>query len=224
MRNSNVRPLAVVLSLAMFAGRAHGAPACGPVVPALCRVPARLRIVGETDNGGGAWLADPAGKFKVELRDATGAPVSNCEVTLDFSACPDFELLVRQPDPAVQVKCKQVTKAVDATGVATFDVVGRRKPTLPCASGAVGPSVRVVTGAGALIRTVPVQILDLDGGGLSGSDAAAWVCIFGSGVPLACADYDGDGLVTIADLALLNAAIGTGASLKPGDTSAGYCP
>lgn len=178
-----------------------------------------------------AGVADPRGTFLVTIRDLGHNPVADCEVTLDFSGCSDLRIGTVQPDPGTLLQCVPtpehptpgalVSKRTDASGNATFRVVGSASHTMSGESGAGFKCMRLYAGS-QLLATVNVAAFDLDGaGGVSPADLAVWLpdAFAYPGVYVSRSDYNCTNSINPADLSLLLAAsFGGGSTQSVGDS------
>jgi len=170
--------------------------------------------------GTAGGVADVKGQKLIVVKDAGGTPVQNSTVTINFSAstASDIRLCSVQPFSGVGVSCsnKEVVALTDASGTATFRVVGFAvnaggavSPNPPAAGyGAGGATVKA---DGVLLGTLTVGAYDQNGtAGCSSVDLAlvandkfafAWS---GGGLPSlrGRSDFDSNNQITSVDLAL----------------------
>jgi hypothetical protein len=162
-------------------------------------VPPMLTVV-ETSAFG---VPDPAGTFTVRAVKLSGQPVAFASFALSFYQCPDVEIATDQRDAQVYVDCtgKTVRGEADAQGYFTFRVLGHGH-NFGASPGATGPTLDVYAD-GVLLRTIPVAVVDQGTpAGVDASDLSGWLQDYLSGIPFARSDYDGDGSIGAADLAL----------------------
>jgi hypothetical protein len=185
--------------------------------------PMAVRLVGSR-----AGVADAAqGQFTVVAR-MLGGPVPNASIVVELVGDPWARLCAHQADPDVSVDpgCLVARKRADATGSATFTLIGGSTAISDPDRILVEPALRIFVN-GVLIRIARVGILDLDGvGGLGASDLSQWLGDFGLMGELSRAgqgrgDLDGDGFMTASDLSLWLTAYGDGGS---GDSCERTCP
>jgi flagellar hook capping protein FlgD len=166
--------------------------------PPNCTLPPVIRLVGRTTG-----TADPSGLFSVVVRDAANMPIPGVTVTVDFTACTQAALAAPNC-PGI------VTAVTDLAGSARFTVMGSVvsrsavQPGAPCAAISAGP---------VALGNVRVSAYDQDGvNGLRAIDVSLVQCDFVSGLNNQRSDFNGDGMVSAADLSLLIAAYAGGGS------------
>jgi pimeloyl-ACP methyl ester carboxylesterase len=177
-----------------------------PASPVLGTVPAFIRLVGSH-----AGVPDvPGGQFLVVVRDFANNPVPNLNVVVDFSGCADVRIASDQLNPATIVDCaaRTVGAFTDATGTATFTVLG--SSTGPAQSGF---NCARVFAEGIQLAAPTVATFDLDGAnGVSIGDLSVWLSDLGSGTYHGRADYDGNAMMGIGDLSVWLAELGSNRS------------
>lgn len=209
--SARIASFGAVVAMALW-GTASGAqpvPGCG-VDSLQSDIPRHLVLVGHC-----AGVPDPTFSFLLTLRDAAGAPVAGLPVAIAIE--PGSGIGVCGDQPAAQRvelvgSWVLVWNTTDYSGRAMFRIVGGR----PSPSLSPGAFVHY---CGAHRHLVRVAAVDLDGGGVSGTDLSSWLEDFGltlDVVPrhLPEADYDGDGLVTAADLSIWLGVHGGGRSME----------
>lgn len=188
---------------------AQSLPVCG-VDSLQSDIPRHLVLVGHC-----AGVPDPTFSFLLTLRDAAGLPVRGLPVAIAIEPGSGIGVCENQP-AAERVEVAgswvRVWNTTDYWGRAMFRIVGGR----PSPSLSPGAFVHY---CGANRHLVHVAAVDLDGGGVCGTDLSCWIEDFGRTldvVPqhLPEADYDGDGRVTAADLSIWLAVHGRGLSME----------
>jgi hypothetical protein len=110
----------------------------------------------------------------------------------------------------VNPSAKTVRKLTDASGRATFTILG--------GSNGAGNALTLLGGGriyanGVLLSAPIVAAYDLDGSGdIGANDLSAWLTDFGSGNPFGRSDYDASGEVGANDLSFWLSAYGAGRS------------
>lgn len=192
-----IRLWLLLLAVSVFTPDSTARAVCGQEPdPSLCTV-SPWDAFGQALASPGAGGSDAV---TVEVRDALGAPLAGMPVELDFMACPG---LCESPAGG------SLLATTDSEGRAVLD---------PRLGGCAPCSVRVKAG-GVVIRSYSrVVSPDWDGAGPDGrvnSADQAWFMSKLSGSYDPCADYNGSGTITAADLSLFAAALG--------DTNPGGC-
>ena len=185
----------VVLLLFLAASPAHSARAAVPS-PSPSTFPSLL-VLGASDG----TSPDPALAFVVTVRDLANNPIAGAAVVLDLSNCPDI-LLGTLAGPGTVVDCTSRTaRAItDGAGRAEFRLTGSVGAREPSSFGAQGR----VYADGVLLGFMRVAVLDQDGAeGVDAKDLSLlYTDLFGGQHP-ARSDLDGNGSVSVGDLALL---------------------
>jgi len=190
--------------------------------PAHCTKPAFIKVVGLA----GA-VPDARGTFTINIKDVGGFPVVNSLVMLDFSACTDLKLCKTASD-SIDCPTKVVWKRTDASGNATFTVIGGAINT-----GAVaGPGAGCVTMKADYVTIGTATAVDFDengalGGSNNGVTASDFVPLlkdWGSGTYYGRSDFNlsGPPIITAADFVPWLKCWGDGSSLNGCTTT--YCP
>ncbi len=162
-----------------------------------------------------------AGHFIVTVRDLANNPVAGDQVTLDFSGCADLRIAADPLDPRLQVSCAHHTVA------AITGTDGVASFTLVGASFAraatPGPQwMKVYALGGTLLGSVPLAAYDLNGdGGVTLADLALFSADYFGGTLPGRSDYKGDGIVTLTDLGLWARTYFAAGSTA---SAASYCP
>ena len=184
-----------------------GVAGAGVPSPANSTAPGAINVVGST-----LGLADSvAGKFSVIVRDLANNPLNGSSVVIDFSTNADVKVCNPQLYPNYTLNCaaRTVRKFTDASGTASFTIVGGGTGT---ASVLVNNGGKIYAD-GVLLKNVTVGAYDLDGiGGVGTGDLSAWLTDFGSGIAYGRSDYDGSGGVGTGDLSLWLTVFGAAAS------------
>lgn len=195
---------AILLSVGamLVAGAAYASVPCA----SCSTLPAGIRLVGTT--GG---VADPLGTFTVTVRDLANNLIANSSVVIDFTGnTPDIRIQSSQPAAGLTVDCgtKTVRALTNASGVATFTIVGRST------SGAFsGFLLGAIYADGVLLGNRTVAAYDQDGaGGLGANDLSAWLSDFGAGNLAGRSDYDFSSSLGANDLSSWLGAFGAGGS------------
>jgi hypothetical protein len=168
--------------------------------------------------GTAGGVADVKGQKLIVVRDALNQPVQNSTVTINFSAAAngsDIRLCSTQPFAGVGVSCgnKEVVALTDATGTATFRVVGHALNPGGGTPGAPAPGfgagAATVKADGVSLGTLTVATADENGAqGCNTVDLALMLNDNFSDVPATAAnergrsDYNADGKVNVVDVAL----------------------
>ena len=176
---------------------------------------------GITLVGTAGGVVDVKGQKLIVVRDALNNPVQNSTVTINFTACTtagaELRLCSTQPQAGVGVSCgnHEVVALTDASGIATFRVVGNAlnpgggSPGLPAAG--FGTAGAVVKADGVTLGTLNVGAYDQNGAGGVGSVDLALVAndrfsvnnvTANTGNFRGRSDFNGDGFVNSVDLAL----------------------
>jgi hypothetical protein len=209
--SARIASLGAVVAIALW-GTASGAqpvPSCG-VDSLQSDIPRHLVLVGHC-----AGVPDPTFSFLLTLRDAAGAPLAGLPVAIAIEPGANIAVCSTQPAASrVEVVAGwiRIWNTTDYSGRAMFRIVGAR----PAPSLSPGAFVHY---CGANRHLVHVAAVDLDGGGVSCTDLSCWLEDSGltlEPIPrhLPEADYDGDGLVTAADLSTWLAVAGGGLSME----------
>jgi len=188
-----------------------------------------INVVGTTGSN-----ADVKGLKQIVVKDASGTPVQNSTVVINFSACTaaDIRLCSTQPFPGMGVSCanKTVVSLTDATGTASFEVVGF---ALNPGGGTTGSPAAGYGSNGASVSAdgVPLGFLTVgapdenDTGGVGSADLGLWLndrfSITGPANFRGRSDYNGTNTVDSSDLgAWLNIRFGGGSTVSCGSV----CP
>ncbi len=124
-------------------------------------------------------VADPAGQFTIFVGDFAGNPVPGCNVAV-CSDCPDIKFAQTQPFAGLTVGCGSpscVTAVTNASGIATFDIVGAATNTGGLAGcGGLGGSVFACNYP---IGNLTITAYDENGAvltpGVGATDLSAWI-------------------------------------------------
>jgi len=213
-----IRKATILVALGLVAASAAMA---GIPDAAHCTVPTYIKVVGTN-----AGTPDTRGTFTITVRDIGNIPVSGSVVTLNFNACSDMKLC----NGVSGASCAPsfVTATTNASGVATFTVVGGG-----LAGSVAGLSTACVEirASGYLLGNAYANVYDLNGAvagagknGVLISDMPLWSIDWagGSGSYKARADYNQNGAVGINDLPIW--AVLWGANGSVSGCSATYCP
>jgi hypothetical protein len=161
-------------------------------------------------------VADVKGQKAIVVKDALGNPVQNSTVTIDFTTgtSQDMRLCSTQPFAGVGVSCGShvVVSLTDATGTATFRVVGGAVnpgggvPGAPAAGSGLGGAL--VKADGVTLGTLNVSGADENNAGGVGSVDLALAAndrfsITGPANYRERSDFNGDAAVNSVDLALI---------------------
>jgi hypothetical protein len=192
-------PLA--LALFLLATATSVARAQVPDVPNIT-LPPGVPLVGE--RGG---VTDPAGVFKIIVRDIAMNPVPGASVVIAFDECGDDLRICATPGmPGVTVDCDvpRVRAVTDLTGTATFAIRGGGRNIDPAS---IGMCARVLV-EDAPVARLRVAAFDLTGaGGVGPPDISSWIAdYFRSATTLmyfSRSDYDFNGTLSPADLSIL---------------------
>lgn len=183
MRRSILLPLllSLLLPAATIAGAGVPSPANSSVDPCLVLCPA-----GDIP-------------FTVVVHDLSNNPVQNSFVVLDFSACPAFGHCVSMPPSLiVNEAAHTIGGFTDTHGVMTF--------AIPMGGICAGNAVRVLADD-LVLATRSLASPDRDGNlSVTGADLAAIQALVGSTDPTA--DFNCDGAVTAADVAISSQHLG----------------
>jgi len=189
-----------------------GAAMAGVPSSATSSKPACINLVGT--NG---TVTDPAGQFTVTVRDVANNAVANSQVKIDFSGCVDINIGTQasQLFAGLTVNCtnKTITAVSNATGIATFRIVGSAKnPTggvLPkslsgCASISADNQPLGTMTIGAFNEDGSIDSPPGSGTGVAGNDLSAWKGdFFTAGNPYyGRSDFDCNGAVGGNDLSV----------------------
>lgn len=187
--------------------------------PARCHVPKLIPIV-----GGSNGVADPAGRFAVEVRDFSDYPKDGALVVIDFSDCTDLRLASTAPSGCWSDCASSTFRTfTDATGTAWLCVAGagRNRGGEPGA----GAHAAHVFADGVRLGDATVAIYDQNGAvsepGLEVTDLTAMMRDMGTGWYFGRSDYNGDGVIDVVDLSLILSALGRGTSAEGVPP---YCP
>ncbi len=183
--------------------------------PANSTIPTGITLVGTT-----AGVADPYGQFTVTVRDFSNNLIPNSSVIIDVSAnTPDIKIQSTQPFAGLTTDCttKTVRALTNASGVATFRIVGASTPGLTA-----GFNKGTILADGVVLGHMEVAALDLDGvGGAGANDLATWTNYFLSAQAAGCGDFDYNGSLGANDLAQwVTAFLGAGSTVS----SSPNCP
>lgn len=140
-------------------------------------------------------------EFRVSAVDEGGSPVPGAEIVVDFSACPDVVLCRAGLGEGYDFARGRyrVRGFADCFGERWFHVRGGGRSAAPCA---------VVWVNGVATGSFPVASTDANGDLVVGAfDEGALLDCFGGTDPRC--DLNGDGFVSVSDLAILNAVFGT---------------
>jgi len=184
--------------------------------------------VGITMVGTTSGVPDVKGQKLIVVKDAGGTPVQNSTVTINFTnACgAEMRLCTTQPFAGVGVSCpnKTVVALTDATGTATFRVVGNAlNPgggVFNAPAPGYGSGGASVSADGVPLGTLTVSSFDENGtSGVNTVDIALFLndrFSFNPGNAVATergrSDFDGNAALNPVDLALLLAARTAGGS------------
>ena len=183
--------------------------------PANSSIPACFSLVGS--NGA---VPDPAGAFRVIVRDNFNNPMPGATVTIDLLGCTDLKICANQLDAAATVTCNlaRTSKLTDLLGQATFIVLGGSNgynlTTLQTNATTLLGGAKILAN-GALLGSATASCYDLDGaGGVSVNDQSVWLTDFGSpgGPPYGRSDFDCSGSIGVNDFSLLLTELGGGNS------------
>ena len=178
--------------------------------------------------GTAGGVADVKGQKLITVKDAIGNTVQNSTVTISFSAstAADIRLCSTQPQPGVGVSCgnKEVVALTDASGIATFRVVGYALNPGTGVFGAPGAGYGVggatVKADGVTLGTLTVGAPDENGsGGIGVVDLALFLNDrFSISAPAnfrGRSDFNGTNSVDVVDLAVfLNIRFGGGSTVS----------
>jgi hypothetical protein len=178
-------------------------------------IPAGIKLVGTT-----AGVADVAGLFTVTVRDILGSVIPNSAVVIDVSACtPDIKIQSTQPYAGLTVDCatKTVRALTNASGVASFEIVGRSTS---------GTAATFLLGKiyadGVLLGSRTVAAFDLDGaGGVGANDLSVWLGDYSAAAAAGRSDYDFNASLGANDLSVWLGAYAPGGSAT---SSTPNCP
>lgn len=185
------------------------------------QAPNFIKIVGM--QGG---VPDPAGTYTVTVRDFANNPVTNAQVVLDFSACPDTKLCQGSFN-GQNTQCfnRSVRKFTNGQGQASFIVVGAG--TNHGGSSGPGAGCMSLFVNGFPIKTVTANVFDQNGAyaipGVEVTDLSVFLVDYGIGTYWGRSDFSGDGQITVLDLSVFLAFMGTGHSSE-GCGIANLCP
>jgi hypothetical protein len=189
--------------------------------PANCTIPAFIKVVGSATG-----VPDPRGTFTVTVRDIGNIAVVGSVVTLDFSACTDMVLC-----SGASVTCTapaRVTGTTNASGVATFTVVGGG---LHPGGVFAGPGAGCVTlrADGYVLGTATAVVYDLNGAtvgagknGVAITDLPLFLADWGSTIYRGRSDFNQNGSLSITDLPVWLQLWGGNGSVSGCSTT--YCP
>jgi len=174
---------------------------------------------GITLVGTAGGVADVKGQKLIVVRDALNQPVQNSTVTINFSAAAngsDIRLCSNQPFAGVGVSCgnKEVVALTDATGTATFRVVGHALNPGGGVFNAPAPGFGVGAGTvkadGVTLGTLIVSTADENGlQGCNTVDLALFLNddfsfnIANPATERGRSDFNADGKVNVIDLGLI---------------------
>ncbi len=189
------RPIILLLGFIVL-GTTASVSHAGVPSPAESTFPHHILLVG-TDAAG---VADPAGTLTFHIVHFGGRPYGNPLIVIDFSQCPGIELCTTQADPQVLVDCPTRTARFfgNGSGDATVRITGRVDRTV---AGSHAPNC-ILYSDGVMLGTFPAASPDEDGNGLGASDNSLWQQDYFSGQYWERSDFDGNGVLGAADLAL----------------------
>jgi hypothetical protein len=195
---------------------ASAAMACDPQ-PATSTITC-INLVG---TAGG--VVDPNAPVTWTIRDASGNPVPNASVTINFSTCvtQDISLGSSQPDPGMVVNCtaKTITKVANGSGRVTFRIVGSAN-NLGNESGH-GVGCASIQANGVPMGSVTVSAFDQNlTGSVSSADLSRFAVDFYGANFRARSDHNCTGTVTSSDLARFAIVFYGNGSTEP----ISYCP
>lgn len=182
--------------------------------------PAFIQLVGESQSG-----PDSSGTFTIFVRDGANNPIANSQVVLSLSDCADARLCPNSGlGQTIDCPTRTIRGFTDGLGSITFTLVGAG--TNSGASPGSGLGCATITADGVPIDRPSVQIYDQDGalgmGGIGVTDLRAVLRDIGSGLYFARSDFDGNGTLNVADLALFIHRMGSGSSVS--NCVASFCP
>lgn len=186
--------------------------ACAAPAPALaqncptaagnCTRPNCIAVVGST-----AGVVDPAGEFKVTVKDIANRPCQGVLVVVDFSGYQslpnDIRISTTQPFPGLHQVQNTVAAYTDVNGVATFRILGGAN-NLGNSPGR-GAAGAAIYATGVSLGHVQVMAFDQDlSGGVGANDLSLWLADkFAPGGPYyGRSDYDCDGSLGANDLSV----------------------
>jgi hypothetical protein len=190
-----IRKATVLVALGLVAASAAMA---GIPSPANCTFPAFIKVVGTN-----AGVPDFRGTFTITVRDIGNFPVVGSVVTLDFVACTDMKLC-----NGAGVACPIVSATTDASGIATFTVVGGGLHTGGTVAGP-GLGCVLMRADGYILGNATANVYDLNGAtagsgknGVLVTDMPLFLNDWhGTGLPyLGRSDFNQDGAIAITDL------------------------
>lgn len=195
---------------------AAGAMANVPV-PANSSQPNGINFVGH--NGG---IADVTsfGAATYTIRDGSNTPISGVDVVMNFSACTDVRICSVTQPAGILVNCasKEVRATTNASGVATFRIVGGG---LTSGAAVTSPCVTVSCQTVPL-NTLRVGTFDINGaGGLTAADVTLAKNDLNTNPTRTRSDFNKSTTITAADITILkNVLNGAGSAAS----CATYCP
>ena len=178
--------------------------------------PHHVVLVGTNASG----VPDPIGTMHVEINHYGGRPYGSPIIVLYFSASPGVEFCMDQGNPAVIADCatRTVRTFGDNFGKANLIVTGHVDRNFDQSH---APSAQLYVD-GVLFGTIPVASYDEDGFGVSAADNSLFQQDLFSGQYWERSDFNGDTLLTAADLSVwLTAYFGDGS--KRGSTTGNVC-
>jgi len=191
--------------LALGSALAFAAPAFAQPSAATSTLPCQIRLVGEF---AGAPIPDPNGEFKIVVRDAASNPMPGLPVVLDFSGCmPDIQLDAPpgQNFPGMVVNCPvhQVMQITDATGTATFRIVGKAiNPICGASPGAPFRCCQVIVPVSPAVSLGNLTVVTLDYNGdnqVTPPDLSCLLTDFFANNLQARGDFNCDGHISVLD-------------------------
>jgi hypothetical protein len=214
-----VRKAAVLAACGVLFGAA--AAFAGVPSPANSTIPARINLVGVNASA----LPDSVPQFakvSVTVRDLANNPIANSSVVLDFNGdASDVRFGDTQPYLGVTANCgtRTVSKLTDATGVASFVVVGGGKAIVGAPH---APLAGKIYADGVLLGSLAVGIYDQDGvSGVAIPDLSRWAADFFGGTSPERSDFDNVSGVQVPDLSVWASTFFAGQSTA---SAATYCP
>lgn len=221
-----VRKAAVLAACGVFTAAAALA---GVPSPINSTIPARINLVGYGAVSGLADGGASGATVQVVVRDLANNPIPNSSVVLDFSGCVsdtrihDYDDAGPNPDYGYPLTstcaAKGISALTDATGTATFVVVGGGYAVAGAAHAA---GALKYYADGVFLGTGGCGQYDQNGAaGVGGADLSRWLADFIGGTNPDRSNLDGAGTVGGADLSLWLAVFVAGAS---NSSSVTYCP
>lgn len=169
--------------------------------------PTTVQAAGIQLGGLLSGATDPRATAKIRILDNTNQPLVGSVVELLFGNCGGWDLHVAtaQSFPGMTWNCtsKVAAAVTDANGYASFRLAGSGSAGPGNPAGFVGGCVTVRADGVVLAVDVRLATYDLDGkNGVNAADQSIFMATLfaGPGGYRTRADYNGDGLCTIADL------------------------